>query len=262
MNPNYHDIAQVMRSWIKSGTYGPGDRLPAHADIARQLGVSRPTVVNAVRVLVQEGLLQTGGSRGTWVRERVLFWSDATAYDDVNTRMRSGDAFNSAVSKDGRTPSTRFSMRSELPPDHVAVALGVPTDELVVIRQVRQLVDEHPWSLATSYYPMDLARDVGLDTPHDIPEGTVRRMNDRGYGETGSLDEVTTRPPTEDETRELGISPGTSMLVWTRTAGTDERITRVTEAIMPGDRNALRFRQGSDAAIGTILAARNVQEDS
>lgn len=262
MNPNYHDIAQVMRTWIKRGSYGPGDRLPSHADIAQQLGVSRPTVVNAVRVLTQEGLLQTGGSRGTWVRERVLFWTDATAYDDTATRASSGDAFNSAVTNDGRTPSTQFSMRSELPPDHVAVALGVSPDDLVVIRQVRQLVDEHPWSLAVSYYPLDLARDAGLDTPHDIPEGTVRRMTDRGYRETGALDEVTTRPPTEDEARELGISAGTSMLVWTRTGATDDRVTRVSEVIMPGDRNALRFRQGSDVAVAAILAARDVREDS
>ncbi len=262
MQPSHRDIAEIIRGWIDSGRYAAGDRLPTHQAIADELSTSRQTVVAAVRVLAQEGAVQTGGSRGTWVREKVVFTTDATAYDSVDTPRPAGsDAFVSAVKDSGRTPDTRFEMRIEPVSEEVAAYMGVAADELVCVRSVGQLVDSHPWSRATSHYPMDITRACGLDEPRDIPEGTVRRMASSGYGETGSVDEIATRPPNADETRELGVPAGTAMIVWTRIAATDERITRVTTSLLPGDRNALRFRQGSPKAIEAIFGARRVIED-
>lgn len=262
MHPTHQGVADLIRTWISSGKYKPGDRLPTHQAIADELGTSRQTVVAAIRVLTQEGVVETGGSRGTWVRERIAFWSDATAYDDPNTPRPSGsDAFNTAVIESGRTPSTRFDMRIEPAEADIATRLGVHVDELVCLRSVVQFVDAHPWSTAISYYPMDLARECGLDTPYDIAEGTVRRMAAHGYVETGSVDEVTTRPPTADETRELGVPAGTAMIVWTRMAATNDRVTRVSRLVMPGDRNALKFRQGSSQAVEVIKRQREAAEE-
>lgn len=257
MHPTYQGVAEIIRGWISAGRYQPGDRLPSHKVIADELETTRQTVVAAVRLLTQEGVVQTGGSRGTWVRERITFWTDATAYDDPDSpRPTGGDAFVSAVRETGRTPETQFEMRIEPAAADIAHHLGIASNELVCLRSVGQLVDQHPWSRATSYYPMDITQACGLDDPHDIPEGTVRRMASRGYRESGSVDEVTTRPPSGDETRDLGVPAGTAMLVWTRIAASDHRITRVTRSILPGDRNALTFRQGSTEAVNTIFAAR------
>ena len=257
MHPTYRGVAEMIRAWITRGDYGPGDRLPTHQEIADKLGTTRQTVVTAIKTLSQEGLVQTGGSRGTWVRERIVFTTDVTSYDAVEHPRPDGiDAFNTAVTKDGRVPSTQFQMHIGPAPHEVATRLGCNTDELVCIRSVLQLVDSHPWSRATSYYPMDLARECGLDTPHDIAEGTVRRMASHGYIEAGDLNEVETRPPTADEARDLGASDGTSVLIWTRTAATDERITRVSMSTLPGDRNAMQFHQGATNAINVIMNAR------
>lgn len=257
MHPTQQAVAEIVRGWISEGRYNPGDRMPSHQEIADELNTSRQTVVAAIRLLSQEGAVQTGGSRGTWVRERITFVTDATAYDDPDSpRPTGGDAFVSAVRSTGRTPETRFEMRIEPAAADIAGRLGIESNDLVCLRSVGQLVDQHPWSRATSYYPMDLTEECGLDNPHDIPEGTVRRMASHEYRESGSLDEVATRPPTADEARDLGIPTGTAMLVWTRTAATDARITRVTRSILPGDRNALNFRQGSTEAVNTIFAAR------
>lgn len=262
MRPSHGDIAEIIREWVATGRYMPGDRLPTHQEIADDIGTSRQTVVAAIRVLSQEGVLQTGGSRGTWVREKVVFTTDATAYDSVHApRPNGGDAFVSAVQESGRTPDTRFEMRIEPATEEIAAHMGVAPDELVCVRSVGQLVDSHPWSRATSYYPMDLTRACGLDEPRDIPEGTVRRMSAHGYAETGSVDDIDARPPTADEARDLGVPSGTAMIVWTRVAATDERITRVTTAWLPGDRNQLRFRQGSAKAVEAIFAARRGTEE-
>lgn len=257
MHPTYRGVAEMIRGWIAAGDYKPGDRLPTHQEIAKRLGTTRQTVVAAIKALAQEGLVQTGGSRGTWVRTRVKFVTDATSYDDVEVQRPDGiDAFNAAVLASEREPSTRFEMRIEPAPADIAHRLGIEVDELVCVRSVLQLVDEHPWSRATSYYPMDITRQCGLDAPSDIPGGTVRRMAEHGFVECGALDEVDTRPPSATEARDLGTPDGTAMIAWTRTAATAERVTRVTVSVMPGDRNGLRFRQGEQDAINAITSAR------
>ena len=40
----YRQIADQIRALIRSGEYGAGSRLPPERDLARQLGVSRPSV--------------------------------------------------------------------------------------------------------------------------------------------------------------------------------------------------------------------------
>ena len=62
-------LAQLRRS-IHLGHFGAGDRLPPERELARQLGVSRTTVREAVRVLEGEGLVEIkrGSSGGISVR--------------------------------------------------------------------------------------------------------------------------------------------------------------------------------------------------
>ena len=65
--PLHAQIAARVRRAVHEGTYGPGQRLPAEVHLARQLGVSRGTVRQALTALLDEGLLQTVPGRGTFV---------------------------------------------------------------------------------------------------------------------------------------------------------------------------------------------------
>ncbi|WP_163540216.1 winged helix-turn-helix domain-containing protein, partial [Klebsiella pneumoniae] len=42
------DVAGALERSIREGALAPGDRLPSEAEIARQLGVSRPVVREAI----------------------------------------------------------------------------------------------------------------------------------------------------------------------------------------------------------------------
>ena len=66
--PLYHRIARDLRRRIAAGDLPCGLRLPSSRALARQLGVSRNTVVNAYEWLVSEGLLATREGSGTRVR--------------------------------------------------------------------------------------------------------------------------------------------------------------------------------------------------
>jgi DNA-binding GntR family transcriptional regulator len=65
--PLYHRIALDLRRRITAGDLPRGIRLPSSRALAKQLGVSRNTVVNAYDALAAEGLLATRIGSGTRV---------------------------------------------------------------------------------------------------------------------------------------------------------------------------------------------------
>ena len=64
----YRQIADQIRRLIRSGEFGPGARLPPERDLARQLGVARPSVREALIALEVEGLVEVRIGSGIYVR--------------------------------------------------------------------------------------------------------------------------------------------------------------------------------------------------
>jgi DNA-binding FadR family transcriptional regulator len=68
-NPRlYQQAAEQIALLIQSGEYPLGARLPAERDLARQLGVSRPTVREALIALEIQGLVEVRIGSGTVVK--------------------------------------------------------------------------------------------------------------------------------------------------------------------------------------------------
>ena len=66
----YRKIADQLRTLIRDGEYGVGSRLPAERDLALQLGVSRPSVREALIALEVEGLVEVRPGSGVHVVAR------------------------------------------------------------------------------------------------------------------------------------------------------------------------------------------------
>lgn len=64
----YRQIADQIRTLIRSGEFGAGARLPPERDLARQLGVSRPSVREALIALEVEGLVEVRIGSGIYVQ--------------------------------------------------------------------------------------------------------------------------------------------------------------------------------------------------
>jgi len=62
----YRQIAEQLRSLIAAGEFKPGSRLPAERDLARQLGVSRPSVREALIALEVEGWVEVRIGSGVY----------------------------------------------------------------------------------------------------------------------------------------------------------------------------------------------------
>lgn len=63
----YRQIADQIRGLIRSGEFTAGHRLPPERDLARQLGVSRPSVREALIALEVEGLVEVRIGSGIYV---------------------------------------------------------------------------------------------------------------------------------------------------------------------------------------------------
>jgi len=63
----YRQIAEQLRSLIAAGEFAPGSRLPSERDLAKQLGVSRPSVREALIAMEVEGLIDVRTGSGIYV---------------------------------------------------------------------------------------------------------------------------------------------------------------------------------------------------
>ena len=77
----HEQVASAVRRAIAEGEAGPGDRIPQAKDLATVLGVNTNTVLRALRLLRDEGLLEMG-------RGRAIVVAGSPERGAVLTRMR------------------------------------------------------------------------------------------------------------------------------------------------------------------------------
>jgi GntR family transcriptional regulator len=65
--PLYHQLAGILGEAIRSGEYPPGARIPSEPQLAKQYGIGRPTVRQALDMLVNQRLLSRRRGSGTFV---------------------------------------------------------------------------------------------------------------------------------------------------------------------------------------------------
>src|SRR5262244_1121251 len=110
-------VVMHLRGMIHRGELRPGDRLPPERDLAKVLGVSRPTLRAAIRSLAAVGVLQSKQGAGTFVVE-----SDGPpALDSAPLRMM--------ASLHGFTTSEMFEARRSLEMAIAALAAERATGE-------------------------------------------------------------------------------------------------------------------------------------
>ncbi|RRJ97441.1 GntR family transcriptional regulator [Opitutaceae bacterium TAV4] len=69
--PPRQQVDMLVRTWLRTGEYRPGDLLPTASDIARLCNdISKPTVRRALKTLIDEGLLRGAQGKGVYVCNR------------------------------------------------------------------------------------------------------------------------------------------------------------------------------------------------
>jgi GntR family transcriptional regulator len=243
----YQQIVRDLRERIRRGELAPGTQIPTETELMEQYGVSRNTVRNAVRVLASAGLLETGSTRGTFVRERRPLSITATRYER-DRGVSANDAYRDEVETQGRMDQREFSLQIIPAPEEVAYRLNVGADALVVCRREILYIDERPNAIQESYYPMDIAEGTDLLRNEDISRGTIIVLQELGHEEVGHRDEISPRMPTEQEERQLQLGIGVPVLDWKRTAYGNKRPVRLTWRIYAGNGISLVYELGNVSA--------------
>lgn len=66
--PLYHQLAEIISDRIRSGQYRPEEAIPSETTLAGRYGIGRPTVRQAMDLLVQKKLIVRKRGAGTFVR--------------------------------------------------------------------------------------------------------------------------------------------------------------------------------------------------
>jgi DNA-binding GntR family transcriptional regulator len=150
--PLYYQVAQQIEQLIESGDLSVGEKLWNEADLAAALGLSRPTVRQAVQQLVQAGLLVRRRGVGTHVTTPPMRRSVqlTSLYDD----LRNAD----------RQPRTRVLDLSQVQASlEVATQLRIePGEDVLRIERVRY-AGEDPLALLLNYLPTGLVQLTSED---------------------------------------------------------------------------------------------------
>jgi GntR family transcriptional regulator len=254
-SPMYQLIAQDLRERIESGELLPGDQLPTELELRDRYGAARNTVRDAVRTLATLGLVVTRQGQGTFVARRLKPFVTTLSPSPENglTGMEGIEAFTEVRSQ-RRQASASVPRVETLPaPRDIADQLGVAEGTAVITRRQERYLDRLPWSLQTTAYPMDLARQgaMRLLMAQDIPGGAFAYLKDTlGVAEVGHRDLIQVRPPTEDEARFFTLADTGRVAVITcvrtgyRDAGEGPAPFRVTCTVLPADRNEFSISSG------------------
>lgn len=234
--PRYEQIADDLRGKIVRGELTPGDRLPSEQDLRTSWSVARATAVAALKVLRQEGLVESRQGNGTYVSARPAI--ARTASERYAAALRSGFAYTSGehakIERAEKEPA----------PEHVASALGVEAGDEVIHRVRVTFEGDTPTAMSHSWF----TAEVGAAAPRllareRIREGTTRYVSmSVGRAVTTAEDSLGARLASEEEAALLGLSTPLAVLETLHTVwDADGQALAYEEGLAPSGR---RVRTG------------------
>jgi GntR family transcriptional regulator len=202
-------IAEDLRQKIESGRLGAGGQpLPSEIELQERYEASRNTIREAVRWLATRSLVDTRPGQGTFVKKIDPF---VTRLSPDLTALPGGEgaAYASEVSASRRKPSTSpLQVEILRAAGRVVTELMLSEGAMVVSRHQKRFIDDTPWSLQTTYYPMILVERGAsqLIQAELIYPGAVVYIEDQlGLKRAGRRDRLVVRAPDRRETDFFGL---------------------------------------------------------
>lgn len=201
--PLYFQLSQQLESAIERGRLVPGSLLGNEIELAGRLGLSRPTVRQAIQLLVDKGLLVRRRGVGTQV-----------VHSQVKRPLELSSLYDDLLAA-GQRPTTRVLRNDTLPAEAgVAAALALPEGSPVqYVERLRFACDE-PMAQLRNYLPDGL---LTLETPQLEATGLYRMMRAAGITLHGARQSVGARASTADEAGRLTERAGAPLLTMQRT---------------------------------------------
>jgi len=252
-SPMYRQIAEDLRAQIETGTLEPGQQLRTETELGKRYGASRNTVRDAMKWLITLGVVETRPGQGTFVVKKPKpFVTTLTADPKIGPGGDEVANYGSDVEAQRRIPfNSEPQVETQKASATIAAELRVAEGSHVISRHVKRYIDDTPWSLQTSFYPMGFALK-GADQlllAEDIKIGAVKYLGETlGLQQVGYRDWITVRAPDAIEAVFFNLPQDGRIVVFENfRTGFDQTGTpmRVTVTIFPTDRNQFKVNVGN-----------------
>jgi GntR family transcriptional regulator len=251
--PMYHQIADELRRQIESGEIQPEAQLPTELELRDQYNASRNTIRDAIKRLISLGLVETRPGQGTFVVQKIDPFVTTLTGGPQELGQSSSDSiaeYLSEVGHGGRKPTfSKPRVEVQAASAEVALRLRETPGTQVVSRHQERYIDGIPWSMQTSFYPLEFVtsgKASMLLVAEDMPHGAVRYLEEvLGIMQVGYRDWITARTPDRNEQVLFRIPHDATVFEIFRT-GFDQngKPMRVTVTVYPADRNQLLVNVG------------------
>jgi GntR family transcriptional regulator len=241
--PRYVEIADELRRRIEAGAYAKTGKLPSERVLTGEFDAARNTVRDALQLLRVDDLIESRGGSGVYLRsfKRIL-------RDSAERLSREQWGAGRAIwDKDlqGRDRTEDVAVFKTDPPEHVARTLGVRGKEVwcrsKLYRSENRVVQQ-----SVAWYPADLVEGTAVTQQNTGPGGTYARLDEIGHGPARFAEEIEVRLPLSAESKTLGITMSTPIILIVRTAyDSDGRPIEVNEMKLDSDSYRLIYKFAS-----------------
>lgn len=231
--PKYHQLARILRKKIEAGDWPPQSAIPSERQLEQQYRISRPTIRQAIELLIREGYLYREHGRGTFVMPQKL-----------QKGLLELTSFSEDLIRRGIKPGqVVLNLRREVPPENIARKLDMPADGRVLRIERIRLGDGIPIGLQTSYLALDADQDISSEEMEQA--GSLYKILQEKFGiipwAADETLEVTLATP--EEARLLQIGEGCPLLLNERVLWSqDRKAVEYVKILYRGDRYRYTMR--------------------
>ena len=226
--PRYYQLANILRERISRGEFEAHQPIPSERQLESLYSVSRPTIRQAIDLLVRQGYLYREHGRGTFVSPQKL-----------QKGISELTSFTEDMKQRGLEPGQKILDIGYIkPPEKVRQKLELPAECTQVLRVERiRLGDSIPMGLQTSYYNFPPEHTITREELEQV--GSIYRLLQEKFHliptEADETLEVTLATPREATL--LQIEPGSPLLLSERTTYSQyRRVIEFVKILYRGDR--------------------------
>ncbi|GAB3277188.1 GntR family transcriptional regulator [Kineosporia babensis] len=201
--PRYFQLALLLEKAIVEGVLAPGDRLDTEVSIAQEVGLSRPTVRQAIQLLVDQGLLVRKRGVGTQV-----------VHGQVRRSLELSSLHDDLV-RGGQKPRTRVLSLTlaEADPETAGELSLEPGTKVWALERVRHVGPE-PLAVMRNHVPTSVADLSRFDLEH---HGLYSCLRQSGITLAVARQRISARRASSQEAGLLDEPRGAPLLAMRRT---------------------------------------------
>jgi len=226
--PKYYQLAKILRQQIEEGIWKQQETIPSERKLEAHYNLSRPTIRQAIDLLIRQGYLYRVHGRGTFVSPQKL-----------QMGIQELTSFSEDMRKRGLEPGQIFlEFGFVVPPVKIAHRLGINDTKIKVLRIKRiRTGNGEPIGIQDSYLVLSEGQDI---TRQELEEsGSIYFILQEKLGifpsEADETIEVTLA--SSEEAEELQISEGSPLLLNERIMWSqDRKVIEFVRILYRGDR--------------------------